>query len=176
MRTNVKRLICSLTIALLVAGALSFGRAAQAQMVFGGAPIDGIRCESTEGAVLHIHQRLQLFDRGRAVDVPAGIGIPSASNCLYWLHTHTNDGIIHVESPQRRSFTLGQFFDIWGQELGRVQADGVRAARGQRLRVTVNGRPYGGDPRAIVLRDHEEIVIESGPPYGHPHPYNWSRM
>jgi len=149
---------------------------ARAQNMFGGAPIDGIRCESSEGAVLHIHQHLQLFDRGRVVEVPAGVGIPGASNCLYWLHAHANDGIIHVESPTRRSFTLGQFFDIWGQDLSRTQAGGIHAARGGRLHVTVNGRSFTGDPRAIVLRDHEEIVIENGPPFGHPHPYDWSHM
>jgi hypothetical protein len=177
MRTNVKRQICSLTIALLITGTIaSSQRAVLAQSMFGGSPIDGIRCESMEGAVLHIHQHLQLFERGRPIDVPAGIGIPAAANCLYWLHTHTNDGIIHVESPTKRTFTLGQFFDIWGQELSRLQAAGVRAARGKRLQVTLNGRAFGGDPRTIALRDHEEIVIESGPPYGHPHPYNWSRM
>lgn len=173
----MKRSISTLTTAWLIGVvATSAGGAARAQSMFGGAPIDGIHCESIEGAVLHIHQHLQLFDRGRVVEVPAGIGIPAASNCLYWLHTHTNDGIVHVESPTRRTFTLGQFFDIWGQELTHARAGSIRAVRGRVLRVTVNGRPYSGDPRAIILRDHEEIVIENGPPYGHPHRYNWSRM
>ena len=172
----MKRPTLTLMLSLVVFGeAFCSSGAARAQMM-GGAPIDGIRCETMEGAVLHIHQHLQLFDRGRPVEVPAGIGIPAGSNCLYWLHTHTSDGIIHVESPARRTYTLGQFFDIWGQELSRAQADGLRAPRANKLRVTVNGRPYGGDPRAIVLRDHEEIVIQNGPPYARTYPYNWSRM
>lgn len=165
-----------MTLWLIGVAAMSAGGAARAQSMFGGAPIDGIQCESMEGAVLHIHQHLQLFDRGRVVEVPAQIGIPGASNCLYWLHTHANDGIVHVESPIKRTFTLGQFFDIWGQELTHARAGSIRAARGKPLRVTVNGRAYRGDPRAIVLRDHEEIVIENGPPFGRPHPFNWSRM
>ena len=173
----MKRSILTLTLGLVVFGeAFCSGNTAHAQSMFGGAPIDGIRCESMEGAVLHIHQHLQLFDRGRAVEVPAGVGIPTAANCLYWLHTHTSDGIIHVESPMKRTFTLGEFFDIWGQELSRVQAGAVRAAHGKTLRVTVNGRTYSGDPRSITLRDHEEIVIQNGPPFGHPVSYNWSRM
>ncbi|MBV9737900.1 MAG: hypothetical protein JO177_06985 [Candidatus Eremiobacteraeota bacterium] len=172
----MKRSILTLTVGLVIFGeAFCSGSAARAQM-FGGAPIDGIRCESMEGAVLHIHQHLQLFDRGRPVQVPAGVGIPSAANCLYWLHTHTSDGIIHVESPTKRTFTLGEFFDIWDQSLSRVQAAGVRAARGKTLRVTVNGRLYSGNPRSITLRDHEEIVIQNGPPFGHPVSYDWSRM
>ena len=172
----MKRPILTLMLSLVVFGeAFCSSNAARAQ-IMGGAPIDGIRCETMEGAVLHIHQHLQLFDRGRPVEVPAGIGIPAGANCLYWLHTHTSDGIIHVESPTRRTYTLGQFFDVWGQDLSRVQADGVRAARGQSLRVTINGRLYRGDPRSIALRDHEEIVIQNGPPYARPSSYNWSRM
>jgi len=172
----VKRTIFTAALGVVVLGTAFCSGSVGAQSMFGGAPIDGIRCESMEGAVLHIHQHLQFFNQGRQVAVPAGIGIPTASNCLYWIHTHTGDGIIHVESPTRRAFTLGQFFDIWGQELSKVQADGVRAARGRRLRITVNGRPYGGDPRAIPLRDHEEIVIQNGPPFGRPHPYSWAGM
>jgi len=38
-----------------------------------------------------------------------------------WLHTHAADGIIHTESPVERTYTLGDFFDIWGQPLGRHQ-------------------------------------------------------
>ena len=172
----MKRPILTLLLSFVVFGeAFCSSNAARAQML-GGAPIDGIRCETMEGAVVHIHQHLQLFDRGRAVEVPAGIGIPAGANCLYWLHTHTGDGIIHVESPTRRTFTLGQFFDVWAQELSRTQADGVRAARGKALRVTVNGRLYRGNPRSIPLRDHEEIVIQNGPPYGRVQPYNWSGM
>ena len=158
---------------LLASGA---PRAASAQGMT-ALPIDGIGCQSMEGAVLHIHQHLQLFDRGRPVAVPAFIGIPAGGNCLFWLHTHTGDGLIHIESPVNRTFTLGEFFDIWGVPLSTTAADTLRAGKGKKLTVRVDGRPYKGDPRKIVLRDHEEIVIENGPPFaknvGH---YNWGRM
>lgn len=147
-----------------------------AQSFFGGAPIDGIRCDAQEGAVEHIHTHLQLFDRGRAVGVPAGIGIPVDGSCLYWLHTHTDDGIIHIESPVRRTFTLGTFFDIWGMSLSARRAGSLQASRDRALRVTVDGRPWNGNPRAIPLRDHEEIVIQSGPPFARPHPTDWSNI
>src|SRR5579864_5533141 len=64
-----------------------------AQSMFGGLPIDGISCEQMEGAVEHVHAHVQLFDRGRAVMVPAYIGMSSTSRCLYWLHTHSTNGI-----------------------------------------------------------------------------------
>ena len=140
-------------------------------------PIDGIGCQSMEGAVLHIHQHLQLFDRGKPVKVPAFIGIPAGGNCLYWLHTHTADGLIHIESPVKRSFTLGQFFDIWGTELSQYAAFTVRANKGRKLVVRVDGHPYTGDPRKITLHNQQEILIENGPPFAkRVTVYDWSRM
>jgi hypothetical protein len=176
-RTSVKlRIAVVLALAALVLG--TFGRApARAQSLMGGnLPIDGIRCDTSEGAVEHVHTHLQIFNRGRAVEVPAQIGIMPIAGCLYWVHTHASDGVIHIESPQIRTFTLGQFFDIWGQNLTRSQAANVRASRGRALRFTVNGRAWNGDPRAIPLRDREEIVIQNGPPYGSPRGADWSKL
>ena len=147
-----------------------------AQSMFGGLPIDGISCEQMEGAVEHVHAHLQLFDRGKPVTVPADIGISVGSRCLYWLHTHAANGVIHIESPVQRTFTLGQFFDVWGEVLGRTRAADVRAPHGSVLRVTVDGKAWKGDPRSVPLRDHEEIVIQSGPPYAHGTPADWSRV
>ncbi len=163
--------------ALLLAAALAVAVStthARAQML-AGLPIDGIRCDTSEGALEHVHTHLQLYARGRQVVVPALVGMPQNAPCLYWLHTHATDGIIHTEAPVMRTFTLGQFFDIWDQPLTRTQADGVRAARGQRLRITVNGVAYRGDPREIPLRDREEIVIQTGPPFVRGRPADWSR-
>ncbi len=129
-----------------------------------GEPIDGIRCEQAEGAVFHIHQHLAIFDRGRAVAVPDDVGRPIVGACLYWLHTHTPNGIIHVESPTFRTYTLGQFFDIWGEPLSATLAASARTKPGG-MRVYVDGHPYGGDPRKIELAQHTDIAIEVGPPY-----------
>lgn len=144
--------------------------------MFSGLPIDGISCDASEGAAEHIHTHLQLFDRGRSIAVPADIGIPPGSGCLYWVHTHSSDGMIHIEAPVVKPFTLGQFFDVWGDTLSRTQASAVRASKGRRLRVMVNGKAWTGDPRSIPLRNHEEIVIQNGPPYVSGHSADWSKM
>lgn len=169
------RIAAILTVAVLALGGLVREPAA-AQSMMGGLPIDGIRCDSMEGAVQHIHAHLQLFNRGRRVEVPAQIGIMQIAGCLYWLHTHATDGIIHIEAPTARTFTLGQFFDIWDESLSRSQAGPLHAPRGRTLRVTVNGRVWTGNPRSIPLRDREEIVIQNGPPYGTPHSADWSKL
>jgi hypothetical protein len=156
---------------------LLLAAAVVAQSFFGGLPIDGIHCDRMEGTVEHIHANLQLFDRGRAVTVPAGIGIAQGAGCLYWMHTHTADGFIHIESPVRKPFTLGEFFDVWGAELSWTQAATLAAPDGRRLSIWVNGTSWHGqDPRAIVLKDHETIVIQRGPPFVKPASPDWSKL
>ena len=132
-----------------------------------GQTIDGIRCDRAEGAVFHIHQHLALFDHGRPVAIPEDVGRPVTGDCLYWIHTHTPDGVIHIEAPLFRTFTLANFFDVWGQPLSRTAAGPARVARDQ-LRVYVDGTLYRGDPRAIPLAQHTDVTIEGGPPYRKP--------
>jgi hypothetical protein len=135
-----------------------------------GQPVHGIRCEAMEGTVLHIHQHLAIFDHGKPVGIPEDVGRPLAGACFYWLHTHTPDGIIHIEAPAFRTFTLGEFFDVWGQPLSVTAAGPIRFKKGA-LHTFLDGRPYTGDPRKIELTQHADIVLEAGPPYVKPTPF-----
>jgi hypothetical protein len=135
-----------------------------------GAPVDGIRCDQMEGAVFHIHQHLTILDHGKNVAIPDDVGRPVVGGCLYWVHTHTSDGLIHVESPSFRTFTLGQLFDIWGQSLTSTNVAGVKVPKGQ-VRVYVNGSVYKGNPRKVELAQHSDIVLEAGGPYRAPAPF-----
>jgi hypothetical protein len=135
--------------------------------------IDGIRCDTMEGAVFHIHQHLAIFDHGKLITIPSDLGRPLMSPCLYWLHTHSGDGIIHVESPVFRTFTLGQLFDVWGQPLSATSVAAIRVPKGD-VHVFVNGTLYKGDPRKVELAQHSDIVIEAGKPFHKPEAFtNW---
>jgi hypothetical protein len=136
-----------------------------------GEPVRGIRCEAMEGLKFHIHQHLAIYDHGRAVGVPSDIGRPLAAQCFYWLHTHTPDGIIHVESPVYRTFTLGDVFAVWGEPLGVKDVAGARVRTGERVVTYVNGTRYTGDPAKIELAQHTDIAIMVGPPYAKPAPF-----
>jgi hypothetical protein len=138
-----------------------------------GQRVDGIGCQSSEQTIFHIHAHLTIFVHGSARQVPAGIGVPSAEaestpqgpfiaagTCFYWLHTHAADGIIHIESPVQRTFTLGNFFDLWGQALG---PDQVGPATGPVVAI-YNGQRYEADPRDIPLNAHAQIQLEIGRP------------
>ena len=133
-----------------------------------GQEVAGIRCDEMEGQRVHIHQHIAIFDHGKPVGVPDNIGRPLIRQCLYWVHTHTTDGVIHIESPTTRTFTLGDFFTIWGQPLTSTQAATAKADKGSKLKVWVDGKPYTADPRAIPLNAHTDIVVEAGPPFPAP--------
>ncbi|HZI40129.1 MAG TPA: hypothetical protein VFD67_00455 [Gemmatimonadaceae bacterium] len=143
-----------------------------------GQPVKGISCDAQEGQRIHIHQHLAIFDHGKAVTVPQYIGIPFAARCIYWLHTHTPDGIIHVEAPMDRSFTLGDFFAVWGQPLDRTHIGSATATKkSESLRVWVNGARYTGNPAQIPLTAHADIIIQVGPPFVKPVLFtNWGAL
>jgi len=136
-----------------------------------GQAVDGIHCDQMEGNVLHIHQHLAIFDHGKSVGVPEDVGRPLMGGCFYWLHTHTPDGIIHVESPTMRAYTLGEFFAVWGQPLSRSDVAGAKLRPGERTTVWVDGNVYAGDPRKIELTQHLDVTIDVGAPAKKPAPF-----
>ena len=142
-----------------------------------GQPVASIQCQTGEQLAVHYHAHLDILYKNQPVIIPANTGIPAGSSCLYWLHTHDETGIIHIEAPKpqaNRKFTLGDFFAVWGQPLSRSKVATIPVGSGNDLKVWVNGTPYTGDPSKIVLTEKEQIVIEIGPPFTDPPPaVNW---
>jgi hypothetical protein len=69
--------------------------------------------------------------------------------------------MLHIESPSTSdSFTLGQFFDEWGQPLSTTQ---VGPARGT-VTTFFNGKLYKGNPRNLPLGLHYQIQLDVGTP------------
>jgi hypothetical protein len=136
--------------------------------------VDGIQCNTSEQTIFHVHTHLTIFVDGVARQIPYGIGITpprraqrtpegvflTGGTCFYWLHTHAADGIIHIESPVQRSYTLGDFFDIWGQPLGRER---VGPATGK-VTALYDRKVYLGNPRDIPLGNHVQIQLDVGAP------------
>jgi hypothetical protein len=130
------------------------------------AEVSGVKCQSRERLDFHIHSHLSILIEGEAVPVQANIGI--REDCLFWLHTHSADGLIHVEAPDEQDFTLGQFFAVWGQPLSDTQILDQTVGPDQEMQVTVDGETVTGDPAEIILEDEQTIVIQVGPPFGTP--------
>ena len=128
--------------------------------------IDGIQCNTMEHADFHIHAHLDLFINGKSFTVPELIGIKPEDRCLYWLHTHDDSGIIHIESPVKKEFTLGQFFDIWNKKFDNTHLLNYTTNNKSSimLSVYVNGKKIDNktDFRDIPLNSHDEIAIVYG--------------
>ena len=119
--------------------------------------IDSIGCDSMEYSVFHIHAHIDIFVNGQPIIVPASIGIED-NTCLYWLHTHKADGIIHIESPKSRDFSLGEFLDIWKSTntgLPPINENPV---------IYVNGQVVTTSLKDTLLNAHDEIVLVYGNP------------
>jgi hypothetical protein len=139
-----------------------------------GEAIDGISCDTSEQVLFHTHAHLTIDVDGKPRRIPAGIGVGppdqvvltprgrfvEGGSCFTWLHTHSADGIIHTESPVRRTYTLGDFFDVWGVRLDSHDLGPVHG----RVTALVDGRVVTGDPRDIPLDAHAQIQLEVGRP------------
>lgn len=79
-------------------------------------------CLAQEGTAQHIHPYLRIVLEGRAVTIPAYVGIRDLGGgaaCYEPLHTHDASGIIHIESASpTQLFTLGDFFTVWRDTYG----------------------------------------------------------
>ncbi|HET9999710.1 MAG TPA: hypothetical protein VFQ36_02375, partial [Ktedonobacteraceae bacterium] len=76
-------------------------------------PVNGISCDANEQLDYHIHAHVSIYINGKLSQVPQNVGIASDGSCFYWLHTHDTTGVIHIESPTQKNYTLGNFFDEW---------------------------------------------------------------
>jgi hypothetical protein len=134
------------------------------------AGLEPLRIESLQ---FHVHAHLDVFEDGRPIVIPAGIGIditdpgvkrfedpvgyggiqqPCADTCISPLHTHDSNGVIHTESPTPTPNTLGQFLIEWEVELP------------DDAKVYIDGEEFSGDVASIELADRREIAIVIGEP------------
>jgi hypothetical protein len=157
-----------------------------------GQAVKGVQCQAGEQLVSHVHTHLTIFVNGKAQVIPYGIGIPGyeavqtahgafveTGSCFYWLHTHQEDGIIHVESPSSSlHFTLGQFFAEWGIPLSSTE---VGPAHGKLtiFFASTGKKPqlYKGNPANLPLGDHYQIQLNVGTPVVKPVDItNWANL
>jgi hypothetical protein len=124
----------------------------------------GVPLLTREALAVHYHAHLDIFDDGRQIPIPQGIGISQKQGVISVLHTHSTAGYIHVEAPQAYPYTLGQFFGIWGLNLNRKCIGGLCAKPGSPLKVWVNGHPFRADPTRLILESAQEIAIAYGKP------------
>jgi hypothetical protein len=147
-----------------------------------GAIVNRIQCEPLAQRAYMAFAHLQVYVDGHSRALPGGIGIVDENpietphglyygtlTCMYWLHTRAADGLVEVQSPVSRTFTLGDLFAIWHQPLSRTR---VAHSRG-RVTASVNGRRWPGNPALIPLHEHEAIQLAVGRHAPAPQPVDW---
>lgn len=131
---------------------------------------EGLSCLGTEGLAEHFHVYLAIYANGQQVQVDPNTGIvPQGNNsaCFYQLHVHADpgdDNIVHIESATKDTYTLGQFYAIWGKTLTKTQAGDFKADATHKLvyeTVDDKGKVTAvtTDPWNITLAPHETIYV-----------------
>ena len=121
-------------------------------------PIDDTQQSNGEEMLIHIHPRLYLYMDGKPYLIPQKVGIDSnlwkdhslaqyGMKGMAPIHTHTGDGMLHVESKVIRNYTLGEFLNIWGVDL-----------KGDTVTSTSFGEPIS-DWQNYVLKDADDIIM-----------------
>jgi hypothetical protein len=121
-----------------------------------GRTVGSLRCAH---APVQAFAHVELFANRRVIVVPAGIGRGPA--CAYPAATTAPTGVIRL----RGAVTVGDLFRVWGRALGPQRLLSFRG----RVAAYVGGHRFTGDPRAIRLKRHAQIVLEVGG-YVAPHP------
>jgi len=138
--------------------------------------VDTIFCD-TQTPVYHIHAHLTMYINGSNLPLPANMGIATDGSCFYWLHTHDTTGVIHIESPSQRIFTLGNFFDEWAKVFPALGYPPELDLSSSSWVAYVNGKLYKGDFHTIPLDAHAIITLA----YNSPNvkvdtTYNWGGL
>jgi hypothetical protein len=60
--------------------------------------------------VYHSHPNLVITINGQGVIIP----VTFDASCAQPIHTHDSSGVLHIESDQNQSYTLGDWFLLWG--------------------------------------------------------------
>lgn len=125
------------------------------------ARVERLGCPPPGDESYHAHALLSVFVDGKAVTVPQNIGISPRAAGHSSLHTHTPDGVIHMEADDPFPYKLSDVFAVWGVKFGEGQLGGMTAADGKVLEVYENGE-LADDPASVVLDEGDNIVVGFG--------------
>lgn len=122
----------------------------------------------------HYHALLLIYVNGQQVQLPANIGEGDSGPCIQPLHVHSSSpdtSVIHIETPQERTYTLRDFFKVWAATpniggptpvvFNQNQLFNYAVGNGYELRVYVNGRQSTAYD-SLVLQAHMVIVLAYG--------------
>ena len=149
----------------------------QTQATANGQTIGGMSCDAQEGQRIHIHQHLVMLDHGKPVAIPAS-DRDSSGQALHLLGAHPHARRHHSHRGAARSVVHARrFLHDLGRAAHAHTASAAHAAKGESLKVWVNGKPYKGDPAQDSARRSRRHRDRGRPALPKPTPFtNWGPL
>ena len=107
----------------------------------------------------HAHVLLSVYRDGEQVQVPLDLGFDESGRHSS-LHTHTPDGVIHMEADNPYPYELAQVMTAWGVAFDRNRLGGDVTSGAKKVHVYVNGKPAPDGP--VILKDQDYVVVAYG--------------
>jgi hypothetical protein len=99
-----------------------------------------------------------VFPDGEQVPVPADLGYDERG-AHSSLHTHTPDGVIHMEADDPYPYQLAHVMTTWGVAFDSNRLGGDTASGDKKVHIYVNGQPATPE---VVLKDGDNVVVAYG--------------
>ncbi len=115
-----------------------------------------LSCTTDMATRFHIHPKLKILILGKEEVIPANTGINGL--CMHSIHTHDATGLLHVEAPVKKDFTLGDFFAVWGKTFNKEQILDSTVDNKHVLHMSVNGQDTDAYENYVV-QDKDQIII-----------------
>ena len=145
-----------------------------------GQPVSGISCAAANLTATQF-THLSIVRNGEQIAIPgrAGIVRDAGGNlvCVYNIHTHTGDdsGRVHTDGAVPATYSLGQFFAIWGMPLTTNDVAGLGVPLTAVYVVDNNTvTQFTGDPTTIEMTSHRHIVLQLGSAITQIPVYSWT--
>src|SRR2546425_12123200 len=146
-RTIASIVVAVVLIAVIVTAAVFLAPKASA------VPLPGYLDQCASSSAYHAHVHLAINISGVPYAVAGGGGIQGG--CNRPIHTHSTDGVLHVEPNDLRDYTLGDFLTIWGNWANDPQFTILNATQvfnnHGTSQMTVNGASFACDMKCYVL-------------------------
>lgn len=129
-------------------------------------------CLDHGGLTRHDHMNLYIRINGEFVTIPENTGI-NTGTCnqqganMHVVHTHSDDGRLHLEMQTSEDVELGVFFDIWGQHFDSTGIFDYRVNETHAMTMSVvdadGNQSFVDSYDKFVLLNGQDIFVDYGP-------------
>ncbi len=157
LSSNFWLIVMGLSITgLIIWGLIEFEGAHENKIIGETSREVALDCTTDMATRFHIHPHLQITILGKEEIIPANTGINGL--CMHSIHTHDATGLLHVEAPVKKDFTLGDFFAVWGKTFNSKQILDFKADNTHAIHMSVNGKKVDTYEN-YIFQDKDQIII-----------------